>query len=375
MKKKYIIEVVLFVSYALFSMSWKSGDFYIANLGVTGAQTAIMTNAINIAKVIGCLAAAVVIAKLGMRQTYTWSTILVIVGILVPFTRFFPAIFTLRFILGLGGAFIVVAMNPIASSVFEPGELAIVNGLNAVAFNTGLAVALTIAAGIKADPKKAIMIISIILLGFLLLWLILSRGIGDKKAADAGVSQEKYSLFDGLKDSFNLLLAMGNVGLLSFYLIAMTFMNPADIKYVIYAGIIGALAGSFGAKNVKNKLSFVRATALLQLLSAVAFVLASVYGIAVLLKITGLVLGFFIFFPLSAYITLGFIREGATPARISVTFSIFWSVGYLMTVVIMQVFGVLKDKTGGLTIPLIFAVCCEALFFIATLLIRLKKSE
>ncbi|MDR1832095.1 MAG: MFS transporter [Fusobacteriaceae bacterium] len=375
MKKKYIIEVVLFCSYALFAMSWKAGDFFIAKLGITATQTAIMTNAINIAKVIGCLAAAVVISKLGMRNTYTYSTILVIFGVLLPLTNLFPAIFLIRFILGLGGAFIVVAMNPIASRIFEPGELAIVNGLNAVAFNTGLAVALTLAGRIIADPKTAIITVSLILTGALVLWLILS---GDLKVAkgptQAAQPAEKYGLGDGVKDPFNILMALGNIGLLSFYLVAMTFMDPAYVKYVIYAGIAGALAGSFGSKGVKNKMLFVRITALMQLLSACGFILCYVSG-STLINVLGLILGFFIFFPLSAYITLGFIREGATPQKISVTFSLFWSLGYLGTVVIMQIFGFLKDKTGGMTTPLIFILCCEALFFLATLFIRITKSK
>ena len=61
--------------------------------------------------------------------------------------------FVIRFVLGLGGALAVVFMSAIVAKVFEGRELQVVNGVNSVAFNTGLAVALTATARTNlSDP-------------------------------------------------------------------------------------------------------------------------------------------------------------------------------------------------------------------------------
>lgn len=183
-------------------MSWKAGDMLIANMGFTASQMTIMTNAINVAKIIGSLSAAGIIAKLGNRKVFSYSTLLIFLGILLPFVNGFHLIFLVRFTLGLGGALVLVTINPIVTKIFSKEELTIVNGLNAVAFNVGLAITLTLASSISSNPSLSIKIISFTLLTLTFLWNYISSSI-DEGTVSQNSSTHSFTLVDGLKDNFN----------------------------------------------------------------------------------------------------------------------------------------------------------------------------
>ena len=61
-------------------------------------------------------------------------------------------------------------------------------------------------------------------------------------------------LRDGFKDWFNWVFALSYTGLLSYYIVAFTFMDPATIRWVVYAGVIGALTGTVIAARTPNVL-------------------------------------------------------------------------------------------------------------------------
>ena len=361
-EKKYLIEIVLFFTYALFAMSWKAGDILIAGYGFNATQSAFMTNAITIAKIIGSLSTVMIISKFGNRKTFIISTLLIAVGVFLPFTKLFSLIFIIRFILGLGGALILVTINPIVAKLFKDKELTIVNGLNAVAFNVGLAIVFTFYKQIKSNPTMVIQIISLLLLLFIGVWLYLTKSLKEESKKSSKEIIE-YTMKDGLKEKFNWIFALSYSGLLSFYLVAFSFMRPENVLWVIYAGIIGALVGTFTANKVTNKLKLIRVSSFLQFLCAVGFILYRDYEIA---KFMGFLLGFFIFMPMAAYVTLAFTRRDATPKKISVTFSIFWAVSYGVSVLVIQLFGIIKDNSSSLNSPLIFILFVEATFFIGT---------
>lgn len=371
--QKYMLEIILFSTYALFAMSWKAGDFLIANYGFNTSQLALMTNAISAAKIIGCIMASGIIAKFGVKNVYTLATLLTILGALLPFTTNFSLIFIIRFILGLGGALVLVAINPIVAEIFNTEELTTINGINSVAFNFGLAIILALATPIKASPTLSIILISVAIIATLFCWLLLSKYVSRNTQSINTNNNETYSLKDGLKDKFNWIFSLSYAGLLSFYLVAFTFMKADNIKYVIFAGIIGALVGSFWGKKFSNQLRLVRICGLIQLLSAVLFLLYYEHELAV--RFIGIILGFFIFLPMPAFVTLAYKRPNLTSKKISVTFSIFWSVSYFSSIIILQIFAWLKDLNGSNTIPFIFIIAIETSFFIGTTFFLKRKDK
>ena len=371
---RYALAATLFLSYMLFAFGWRAGDFYVASLGFSASRTALMTNAITIAQVVGSLVAANVLLKLGPRAALTLSSCLIIFGGLAALTDVFPVVFVIRFVLGLGGALAVVFMSAIVAKVFEGRELQVVNGVNSVAFNTGLAVALTFAVQMVASPTTAVVVAAVLSALVLAGWLFVSRAL-PKEAPSAAKVDSSFTMRDGFKDWFNWVFALSYTGLLSYYIVAFTFMDPATIRWVVYAGVIGALTGTVIAARTPNVLKpkVVVIAAAAQLVSAAAVLALSESRFATLV---GVILGLAIFFPMPFFVQLAFLRPGVTAREISVTFSIFWAVSYAGSVIIIQVFAWIADATGGLSggvpvsnAPLIYIVVIEAGFLIGTFLL------
>lgn len=154
-------------------------------------------------------------------------------------------------------------------------------------------------------------------------------------------------------------------------------MDPSTIRWVVYAGIVGALSGTVVSAKTDNatKPLVVVWCALAQVIAAAAVLAMSGHRLEVLI---GVILGFVIFFPMPFFVQTAFIRPGVTPRQIAVTFSIFWAVSYAGSVVIIMIFAAIADATGGLVAgtnipvsvaPMIFIVFAEATFLIGTFLI------
>lgn len=81
--KKVLLVATTFTSYMLFAVAWNWGDMYVTSLGFSASRTAVMTNAITLAQVVGSIVAANVIVQLGTRKAYTLAGALIVFGGLV----------------------------------------------------------------------------------------------------------------------------------------------------------------------------------------------------------------------------------------------------------------------------------------------------
>ncbi|MGV1004739.1 MAG: MFS transporter [Candidatus Nanopelagicales bacterium] len=372
---KLLVTITLFATYMLFAVAWRTGDAYVATLGLTGSQTALLTNALTIAQAVGSLVAANVLLALGPRKALAFSSCLIIFGGVLAFFTAFPVVFFIRFVLGIGGAFTVVFMSGIVASYLEGKQLQLANGVNSVAFNTGLAVALTViplTSGHPGNLVKGAAVLSALVLGA---WLFLSRYVPARTGARKADSS--YTLADGFKEPFNIIFALAYTGLLSYYIVSFTFMDPGTVRWVVYTGVIGALSGTVLAARTPDvrKPTVVIIAAAAQLVTAAAVLYLADHALATLAAV---LLGLAIFFPMPFFVQLAFIRPGATPRQIAVTFSIFWSVSYAGSAVIIQIFGWIVDATGGLQpgtsqpesiVPMIFIVAVESTFLIGGILL------
>ena len=152
-------------------------------------------------------------------------------------------------------------------------------------------------------------------------------------------------------------------------------MDPDTIRWVVYAGVIGAAVGTVVSAQVPDHVKPIIAVVCgaAQVVAAAAVLGFAEHRFAV---VVGVILGLVIFFPMPFFVQLAFIRPGVTPRQIAVTFSIFWAVGYGGSVIIIQIFAWSADATGGLeggipvsTTPLIFIVIVESTFVIGTFLL------
>lgn len=373
---KVALSALLFLSYMLFAVAWNWGDLYVRSLGFSASRTALMTNAITLAQVLGSLVAADVLLRLGPRKAFPLASALIILGGAASLTGAFPIVFVIRFVLGIGGALMVVQMSGIVARLLTGRPLQIANGVNSVAFNTGLAVAITFGGRMSDSPEFAVLLAAALSAVALVVWLFVARlGLPDEDETLEQEADSSYTMRDGFTEWFNWAFALSYTGLLSYYIVAFTFMDPDTIRWVVYAGVIGALAGTVVSAKVEDRTKpvVVVICGAAQVIAAAAVLGMSEHRLAV---VVGVILGLVIFFPMPFFVQTAFIRPGVTPRHIAVTFSIFWAVAYAGSVVIIQIFAWIADATGGLDqgvpvsiAPMVFIVVVEAGFLVGTLLI------
>ncbi|TIC84009.1 MFS transporter [Nocardioides sp. GY 10127] len=375
------VAAVLFLSYLLFAVAWNWGDLYIRSLGFSASRTALMTNAVTLAQVTGSLVAADVLLRLGARRAFALGSMLIVLGGAAVLTHVFPVIFLIRFAMGVGGSIVVVLMSGIVARLMSGRALQVANGVNSVAFNTGLAVALTFGSRMAGTPTRAVLLAAGLSVLVLLAWLVLSPRVLPPEEA-AAAREDDYSMADGFREWFNWVFSLAYTGLLSYYIVAFTFMDPDTIRWVVYAGVVGALSGTVVSARVSDRTKplVVVVCGAAQLVAAAAVLGFAEHRYA---PFVGVLLGLVIFFPMPFFVQLAFLRPGVTPRHIAVTFSIFWAVSYAGSVVFIQVFAWITDATGGLSggvpvshVPLVFIVLVESTFVIgAALLLRWFRAQ
>ncbi|WP_168191757.1 MFS transporter [Chromobacterium phragmitis] len=379
---KYLIEALLFASYVLFGMSWAGGSAFIPQimreLGLHDlAAGSHISNAVAAAKLLGTFVAAGILSRLMAKKAVALAMALMAVGALTPFVHSYPWLLLVRFLMGLGGALIIVYFAPIVMQWFEPGERPFVNGLNSVAFNVGTAAilfGLPAMLGWFRDWQTTLLAISLGSVACLGLWLVFGAdGAQEKKPAADGT---RHTLGQGLKERFNWLLAFTYSGTLSFYVILFSFYQNAGIqqaKFVVLAGLAGTVAGIWLARKMTRRLPLLRVSGLLQLL-AVMGLHAQVWGWsddAGLVTASALAAGFFIFLPITSLVTLAQEQAGMTPEKVAVTFSLFWFLSYLLATVSPYLFGLLVDlRHGDYGLAMAFATLLSSTFLLGSLLMR-----
>lgn len=383
MKKKYLIEFIMFTSYMLFAMSWVGSATFMKDImQMTGmhslTQASFLSTALTFAKIIGTFIAAWTIVKFGIRKAFTVAMILMCLSIVTPYAANFSLLLISRFLMGLGGALIIVYFNPIVYKYFEPSERAVVNGLNAIAFNVGTAI-MMFGSGFFVEAfgnwKYVLTTVSLGSMIMLVVWLIFGKINLDSPQANNSQLVDKYSVLDGLKDKFTWVFALTYAGLLAFYIVLFTFYPKAGIvqaKQVILFGIVGAVIGMIYSNKFSRRIPILRVSGFIQIIAAFGLSFAGEHQN--LATISSAILGFFMFLPMPALVTLAQERVGMTAQKISVTFSLFWSISYLVATIVPTIFAKIVDlNAGNYHQAFIFICLVEGSFFIGSLFLREKR--
>ncbi|MFD2167572.1 CynX/NimT family MFS transporter [Thalassotalea euphylliae] len=374
---KYLVEVLVFLSYVLFAMAWVGGTASMTQIMESMnidslASASFISGAVTFAKIVGTFSAAWLAVKFGVKMAFFIASLLIALGLFTPYSPNYEVLLLTRFLMGLGGAFMIVYFNPIVMHWFEPHERPVINGLNAVAFNVGTAIVLWLMADINALTGGWQMSLTVFSLSSILLalaWLLVKfDGFEQKTVADS--SQTSYSYAEGLKDKFNWVYAFTYSGLLAFYICLFTFYPKAGIsqsKWVIGFGIVGTLAGIVYSKKILQRIPVIRWSGLTMTISLLGLSFASSVWLQTL---SAIVLGFFIFFPITALVSIPHELPNMTGERVTVVFSLFWSISYLASTIILWVFGWLVDNNqGDYTTSLLMISILSLTFFIGSFLL------
>jgi MFS family permease len=382
--KKYILEALMFSTYALFAVSWVSGALLTpavqSSFGEAGLANATWgSNVITLAKIAGNLAAAMVLMRLGAKRAFTLAIILIAAGGLGALADSYNAWLLSRLALGLGGALAIVYFNPVVLHYFSAAERPLINGINAAAFNTGNLLALLSTGALVVwlgSWQSVIALYGVMLLALALLWWLCAEDFSLSGALSGGdAPAEKYGLREGAREPFNWYLPFAYCGVLFCY-IAISVLFPLIDGFavetghlsavMIAAGMLGTVVGIVLVKRYPLRLPVLRYSGLGLVLFA-ALMLAA--RDPVLAYAAAALAGFFMFLPVTALVTLPQELPGVTPGRITVTFAIFWSVSYAVATVLLYAAGLLADISGNPALAAWMAVACSASLFVFSFLL------
>ncbi|CAM3599862.1 MFS transporter [Parendozoicomonas haliclonae] len=380
MEKKHLVGAIIFLTYTLFSMSWVAGSIMTEDImrsyNINSlASAAWMTNAITIAKILGNLLAARVLISLGLKKAVTLASVLLAAGGFAAFSESYPVYLFFRLMMGFGGAFIVVYFNPVVINYFKPSERPLVNGINASAFNFGNLLAILSTGTLLSifhSWQNVLMVISSISFILLVAWWLFSDDF--KQAAQSSDAKAKtdYTLRDGMKDPVNWILPICYSGWLFCYLSIFSLfplvpdfaVDSSIIGSIIpVAAMMGSVVGIVIAKRFPRRVLVIRYSGLVITLCAALMIST---GNSMLACAAAFLTGFFMFVPITSLMTLPQELPGVTAARVTVIFSMFWSISYGIETVLMFLAGVLADMTGNVFYAAAFAVACSVTFFISS---------
>jgi len=352
---KYLVETIVFFSYVLFAMAWVGGTASMQSIMLSLdvhslASASFISGAVTLAKIVGTFIAAWIAIKLGIKYAFFVSSLLITIGLLTPYAPSYELLLLSRFLMGLGGAFMVVYFNPIVLQFFKAEERSTINGINAVAFNIGTAVILWQMDGINqltGSWQNSLSLFSIVSLAVALLWLLVKFEQPSTTINDKNALPEIYSYQQGLKDRFNWLYGLAYSGILAFYICLFTFYPKAGIvqsKWVIGFGIVGTIFGILYAKKIPLRLPVIRWSGFVVIISTAVFSFSELYWLQ---TFAAMVLGFFIFLPVTALVSIPHELPKMTAPRITIVFSMFYSISYLISTIILWIFGRLVDINQG----------------------------
>lgn len=382
MKKSIFIEIVIFLTYALFAFSWVAGSMLsktiIHDFGIEGVTAATWsTNAITIAKIIGNLIAAWFLVRLKPKKAFALASALIVAGVIGVWAGSYSMFVLSRLIMGFGGAFVIVYFGPIVMNYFTPEQRPLVNGINSIAFNTGNLLALLFTGLLISklgDWEHVILAISIASLVLLLIWLVISEdfALGTKPSDTQEQDTKPYTLADGIKDPFNWVLPFCYSGILFAY-IAIFSLFPLIPSFavpgknlsalMITAGMVGTFAGIVATKKFSLRIPLIRYSGLVIIVFIALMIFTSNQMVA---YVAAFLAGFFMFLPVTAIITIPQELPNMTPGRVTVVFGMFWSLSYLIETVWMFAASLLADTTGSPFSAALFVLICSASALIAS---------
>lgn len=358
---RFVIEALLFVTYALFGLSWIGVTPLIPELqrrfAISSAEVGLMNTAVSLAKVVAPLLTGYLAVRLGLKRTILLGSACIGSAIAAPLVRSYRLFLLSRFVFGLGGAVVVTLLGPAVLRWFPRRELAVVNALNNVAANTGIALALfatvPLASALGASGTLTLYAaLNLLLLGA---WALLGRE-GDAPTPTAALAPARYRDVWRRRETWLATLAFAST--LALYLAFNTWLpryyvevfglSPAAAARATglfnLVGIPSAILGGVLTARLGRRRPFLIGAGLL--VSAAAFGMF-LHPSPLLITASAIALGVAFFIAGSPLFTTVMELPGVTPAHLSLIMGTLFSVSYVISSCSPVVVGLLRDRTGS----------------------------
>lgn len=361
---RWVIEVVLFTTYLVFGISWLAyaplmGEVA-THYGVSSARAGMLISLVSVAKAFVPLLAGLLAARIGLRRAILVGAALTAVAVAAPLAPSFDALLALRFVFGVGGAIVVTLMGPMVMQWFSRHELPLVNGLNNVAVNSGITVAMFTAVPLSRGLgwQMTLTVFGALSAGAALLWLALGADAESEERATDASSAASVGLRDVLRRKETWGVALAFSGPLSLYLALNTWLpthfqiafglEKAQASQITglfnLVGIPAALIGGLVTTRLGLRRPLIVAAGCVMPLGALGLCLSPEPAVR---TASAVLLGAAFFLYVSPLFTVPMELEGLTARHVALMMGVVFSVSYVASFFSPTLVGWLRDATGS----------------------------
>jgi CP family cyanate transporter-like MFS transporter len=358
---RFVIEVLLFLSYFVFGLSWIGYSPFLKEIQsqfrLSYASVGLVISAVSFAKIFMPLVAGYLALRLGVSRTILIGMVCICASLLTPFSSSFRELLATRVIFGVGGAVVVTLIGPAVMQWFPRGELAIVNGFNYVAVNSGITLSLfvTIPLAERLGRKTTLVGFAAVSAAITVGWLLFGKHRRPSRTAPPSAS-EGYGSVLRMKEAWWLTFAgsgplciylVFNTWLPTYYSTAMAMTKVQAAQLTGLANMVGiptAVIGGILTRKAGRRKPFIVLSGLLT--GVAAFGLFLTRNVA-LLSASAVVFGIGLFLWIAPLTTLAMELPGMTPRRLAMLNGFFYSVGYLAAFLAPVITGAMRDRTGS----------------------------
>ena len=358
---RFLIEVLLFSSYFVFGISWIGYSPFLKELqsqyGLDYTRTGLIISAVSFAKIFLPLVAGVFAVRFGVSRSILIGNLFICASLYTPIAGNFAELVASRVLFGVGGAIVVTLLGPAVLQWFPRGELAMVNGFNYVAVNSGITLSLfiTIPLALRFGRTQVLLAYAAVSALLAVAWLIFGR---DRFPAVKSTTGAAASFGEILRMKEAWWLTFAAAGPLCIYLVFNTWLptyykeslglTPGKAAQLTglanMVGIPSAIIGGILTQRTGRRKPFILASGLLTGLAAFGLFMTNNVG---LLSASAVVFGIGLFLWVAPLTTLAMEIPGMTPQKLAVLNGVFFSVGYLMAFVAPLIAGAMRDATGS----------------------------
>jgi MFS transporter, CP family, cyanate transporter len=358
----------------LFGVTWSAAGSFLGeimqDLDIGLSRASFINTSVSAAKILGPVVAGALSARLRLKRAFLVASFLICLGVLAPLGNSFWQVLAARFLMGLGGALVVVYFTPIVMEWFGGRERVTVNGLNFVSISVGMTFGLAFTEEIRAmlggSWRGTLLLYSAASLVLFLLWLLLGKdredGLPEQGPEEYGHLRrpdEKGSLGEALRDKNTWKLILCYCGILAVYLVLITyaphyyrqsgtFEAASPVYLAPSVALISSIPAVFLGIWISRQVGLRRP--LLRVSGAVVIpgVLLMFFSHRVVPVFAGAVLtGFGMFFWRPALFSIPQELPGSTPVKSGYMMSVFWAACYSLATVATWLTGVIIEAAGS----------------------------
>jgi cyanate permease len=363
---RFVIEALLFLTYAVFGLSWIAitplmGELQ-THFGIGLAQLGLLTTMVSAAKVVAPLLTGLLAVRIGIVRTILLGSLCISAAALAPFAPSFEAFLGSRFVFGIGGAIVVTLLGPMVMQWFPPNERPLVNAINNVAVNTGITVTLfaTVPLAALIGWRQTLLAYGLLSVGLMLAWAVLGREAASASPAEATAAAPAAAVSYGdvwrLRETW--LIALAFAGPLALYLAFNTWLpkhyveafgmtKAAASNYTGLFNLVGiptAIVAGIASQRLGVRRPFIVGAGALMGLAAFGMILSPS---PILLTVAAIALGVALFTYVGPLFTIPMELPGLTPQHVSLMMGTVFSVAYTFSSLSPVVVGWLHDAAGS----------------------------